>query len=214
MKKLFILIFLFIACNPQPEMIPVKLQPEELEVIRQTFPDHDIFAWKILEMPKFPPKTWHQTTGQKEKFKKAIDSIKSNKSKKQIWFVTDTLFNPTNFRSGNKYHNDPRIKLDTIFFHLEKELFTIKYPKQAAKLDGLMFKNYVFASIDSIEKLHKIPKRYIALSRVVFNPNHTKACYYVSYSYPEYHAGNGDMLFAEKKHGIWYLIYRKPYWTS
>ncbi|MVN21578.1 hypothetical protein [Mucilaginibacter arboris] len=204
----------FCCCHSQPEIIPVKLQAEELEVIKYTFPNNDPIPWKILEAPKFPPKGFHQTKGQRERFKKAIDSIKRNKSERLIWFVKDTLFNPTNFSSGNKYYHDPRIKLDTTFFNLEKKLFTIKYPKQAAKLDGLMFGNYVFASADSIRKLKKVPKRYIAISRVVFNSNHTKACYYVSYSYPEVYAGNGDMLYVEKKQGKWFLLYIKPYWTS
>lgn len=216
MRKLSILFLclLFWRCNSQPEIIPIKLQAEELEVIKNTFPNHDPIPWKIFEGPKFPPKGWHQTKEQREKFKKAMDSIKRNKSEKLIWFVKDTLFNPANFSSGNKYHYDPRIKLDTIFFNLEKQLFTSKYPKQVAKLDGLMFGNYVFASADSIKKLNKIPKRYIAITRVVFNANHTKACYYVSYSYPKVYAGNGDMFFAEKKQGIWFLKYIKPYWTS
>ncbi|RYE28718.1 MAG: hypothetical protein EOP42_16125 [Sphingobacteriaceae bacterium] len=218
MRKLFILFLclLFWRCNSQPKIITVKLQAEELEVIRYTFPNQDPFPEKIHEGPLFPPRKVHQTKKQKEKIKEAIDNTRSNKSEKQIWFVNDTLFNPANSSLNNKYYHDPRIKLDTMFFHLEKELFTNRYPKQAIKLNGLTFGNYVFASADSIKKLNKIPRRYVAFSRVVFNQNHTKACYYVSYSYSFGGAnyGNGDMLFVEKKQGIWVLKYTKLYWTS
>ncbi len=215
MRKPFVLFLcLFFACNSEPKIVQIKLQAEELEVIKYTFPDHDIIPWNILDAPKFPLKGFHKTKEQRERWKKTADSINRIQPKTQIWFVEDTLFNPANFSLGKEYHLDPRVKLDTIFFNLEKQLFTIKYPKQAAKLDGLMFGNYVFASVDSIKKLKKVPKRYVAISRVVFNANHNKACYYVSYSYSQVYAANADMLYVEKKKGKWFLLYVKPYWTT
>ncbi|RYY05886.1 MAG: hypothetical protein EOP43_07835 [Sphingobacteriaceae bacterium] len=78
---------------------------------------------------------------------------------------------------------------------------------------GLTFKNYAFASADSIIKPNKVPKRHLAITRVVFNPNHSKACYYVNYSIQKPYSANGEILFAEKKFERWSLIYRLPYFT-
>jgi len=153
MRKLVILFLsMFFWCCNQPETVPVMLQAEELEVIKQTFPYRDRFAWTTFDGPRFPPKGWHQTKQQKEKTQKKIDSAKANQPKKQIWFVKDTLFNPSDFTSSDKYYYDSRIKLDTIFFNLEKALFTAIYPKQSARLTSIKSKYYIFVSVNSIKK--------------------------------------------------------------
>ncbi|RYY05885.1 MAG: hypothetical protein EOP43_07830 [Sphingobacteriaceae bacterium] len=99
-SMLFLSMF-FWGCNFQSEIVPVKLQAEELEVIKQTFPDFDFPAWRLIKTPQ-------------------LSSQKVNQLKPQIGFVTDTLFNPVSFPSGNEYRRDLRIKLDTVFFDLQK----------------------------------------------------------------------------------------------
>ncbi|RYE22782.1 MAG: hypothetical protein EOP42_24000 [Sphingobacteriaceae bacterium] len=173
-------------------------------MIKQTFPQDSIIYWQKIEMHYIQPLT------------KSTKSEKS--SNKVILFVNDTLYNPSKLRLTTVYPHvpriNPRVKLDTIFFNLEKKLYTDLYPKQAAKIAGLMIGDYILKSIDSIPQLNKIPKRYLKFSRVVFNPEHTKACYYVSQSFPENHSANGDILYTEKKNGLWYLIYRDLNWTT
>lgn len=215
MRKLAILFLslFFWRCNSQPKIVPVKFQAEELEVIKQTFPDEYCCDLANFEVPKFLPKGWHQTKKQRERLKKFKDSISGTKPVRHIWFVKDTLYNPASFILSNKYYNDPRIKIDTAFTQLEKVLFTELYPKQAAKLSNLIIGKQIFKPIDSAEKSIQIQKHFVLLSRVVFNSTRDKACYYLSQSFTQPHNNwsEEEMMFVEKRQGKWHLIYRKLY---
>lgn len=215
MKKLAILfLYLFFwRCNPQPEMIPVKLQPEELEVIKDTFPDAVCCYWQQAE---YGFRSFEKESREEEdkRFKKWADSIYKNQSSKIIWFVNDTLYNPMDLSLVKEHHIDKRIKLDSSYLKLENSLFSRNYEKKAIKLSGLNIGKYFFESFTLAKKYNKISKRYIALSRVVFNPNHTKACYYVSQSLPSKYWGAGEIMYVEKKQGKWVLIYRRIYWIA
>jgi hypothetical protein len=216
MRKLIILICLFtFACTskPKPVIIPLKLQAEELEVIKDTFYDASCCYWQQMEYG-FKSDVKESREAEEKRYKIWSDNIYQHLPDKLIWFVKDTLYNPKDFRSSIKYYQNPRIKLDTIFAVLEKDLFTMKYPKQAIRLDGLIVGNFAFESADSLKKLNKIPKRYVAFSRVVFNSKHDKACFYIMQSLPEKYWGTGEMIFAEKKFGKWAMLYRKLYWIA
>lgn len=150
-----------------------------------------------------------------KRFRKMADSVYQNQSSKIIWFVNDTLYNPMDLSSVTEHHHiDRRIKLDSSYFKLENSLFSNNYEKKAVKLSGLNIGNYLFESFPPAQKYNKISKQYIALSRVVFNPKHTKACYYVSQSLPDKHWGTGEIMYVEKKQGKWFLIYRRTYWIA
>ncbi|RYE35833.1 MAG: hypothetical protein EOP42_05570 [Sphingobacteriaceae bacterium] len=178
-------------------------------MIKQTLPPDSISYWQKIEMHNFHP------LAKSNQFEQVLNR---NKLNKVIWFVSDTLYNPSKLKPATIYPHvpriNPRVKLDTIFFNLEKKLYTDLYPKQAAKIAGLMIGDYILKSIDSIPQLKEVSKRYLKFSRVVFNLNHTKACYYIDYSYPDHHSGNGDILYAEKKNGKWVLIYRDLNWIT
>lgn len=215
MRKLTILFLsvFFYKCNSQPEIIQVKLQAEELQVIKDTFPSAVCCYWQQMEHG-FRSDSNESRADENKRFKKIADSIYQNQLGKVIWLVKDTLFNPANIFPNISYPHNSRVKLDTSYSILEKNLHTDGYPNQAVKLDGLIIGNYLFSSVDSVKKRNNTPRRYIFLSRVVFNLKHTKACYYISQSLPENHWAGGEMMFIEKKHGKWFLLYRKLYWIT
>lgn len=203
----------FGRCTSQPKIVPVKLQAEELEVIKNTFPDEYCCDLPNFERPRFLPKGQHQTKKQREQLQKQKDSISGTEIKSHIWFVKDTLYNPSNLKFSSKYFSDKRIEIDTVFSKLEKALFTNLYPKQPAKISGLNIGKQLFKPIDSSKKSSQVQKHFAVLSRVVFNSAHDKACYYLSQSFtaPHNNWSEEEMMFAEKKQGKWHLIYRKLY---
>ncbi|MVN21579.1 hypothetical protein GO621_08515 [Mucilaginibacter sp. HMF7410] len=147
-----------------------------------------------------------------KRYKKWADSTYQQLSEKLIYYVNDTLYNPKEMGLKVRYY--PKIKDDPSLLKLEKKLFTEEYPKQAIRLKGLTIGNYLFKSADSIEHLNRNSLQKVILSRVVFNSNHTKACYYISQRFPENHWANGEIIHVEKKQGKWFLLYRKPYWIT
>ncbi|RYE16689.1 MAG: hypothetical protein EOP42_33520, partial [Sphingobacteriaceae bacterium] len=83
MKKLWMLFLpmFFWGCHDQPKTEIVKLQAEELEVIKQTLPkDTDIYWQKIkVHNSQISSKNIHYEL-----------VANSNKSDKIVWFVKDT----------------------------------------------------------------------------------------------------------------------------
>lgn len=182
-------------------------------MIKQTLPPDYCCNLKDYEIPKFLPKDSLLRKKQLAQLKKLRDSISITKPENQIWFVKDTLYNPADFVLNHDYYNDSRIEIDPEFIDLEKSLFTDLYSKQPVKLAGLIIGNQILKPYDSAKKSTQTRKHYLLFSRVVFNINHSKACYYFSQGYTSPHNNwlEEEMLFAEKKQGKWHLIYRKLY---
>ncbi|RYE22783.1 MAG: hypothetical protein EOP42_24005 [Sphingobacteriaceae bacterium] len=204
---LFLPVF-FGRCTSQIKTEIVKLQAEELEVIKQTFPQDYCCKTEIFEPPLFPPKGSHITKKYNQRLKGLKDSVDRLKPEIQIWFVKDTLYSVSN----QKYSFDARSKLEAAFSKLEKSLFSPLYPKQPAKLAGLTIGKQIFKPYDSVKKSTQVKKHYVYISRVVFNLAHDKACYYWEQSFDRpdnYYWAEDEVIYAEKKQGKWHLIHRK-----
>ncbi|RYE35832.1 MAG: hypothetical protein EOP42_05565 [Sphingobacteriaceae bacterium] len=207
LRILFLSVF-FWGCTSQPKTVFVKFQAEELEVIKQTLPQDYCCKMNFFEPPLFLPKGSHITKKYKQRLKRLKDSADRAKPETQIWFLKDTLYSVSN----KKYYQRARIKLDTAFFRIEKNLFSTLYPKQPVKLAGLTIGKQILKPYDSAKKSTQKQKHYAYISRVAFNLAHDKACYYWEQSFnwsDNYYWAENEIIYAEKKQGKWHLIYRK-----
>lgn len=183
-----------------------------MEVIKDTFPSAVCCYLLENEHPTFKYNLKESREATNKRYEKWADITYQRLSEKLIFYVKDTLYNPKEMGLSVRYY--PKIKDDPSLLKLEKKLFTVEYPKQAINLNGLIIGKYVLKPADSIINLNKLPSKQVNLSRVVFNADHTKACYYISQYLRENHWADGEMIHVEKRNGKWFLLYRKLYWIT
>lgn len=209
MRKILILIsfaaFLF-SCVQQPNKENVK---EEILVIHSTFYKatyamskndwHDAMRFG----PMFPP-------AGSPKFKISPDT--TLRAGKHLYLAEDSLFSISSFRFFNpKALTNKKISPDSIYQLLGSRAH--QSIKASFIIDTISYK----ITNDKFIKDNGDFNGDLKFSRVIFNENKTKACYY----FEQYVSigisrgwGMGVVVFAEKRNGKWIFVNVKEIWIA
>jgi hypothetical protein len=108
--------------------------------------------------------------------------------------------------------------IDTSYFPLFDKLVSDTLMMER-RIDIKSFRskyNYRIIQSDSIEAIRKRGFRIVELhkiSRIIFNSNYDKACFYEE-STCGGECGGGYLIFIENRNRVWYIIERKLLWVS
>ncbi|WP_316786102.1 hypothetical protein [Pedobacter frigiditerrae] len=209
MSKIFILIIavgLFSGCTQQPK---IENMEEEILVIHSTFykatyamsknDHHDMMRFG----PIFPP-------AGSPKFKITNDT--ALRAGKHLFLAEDSLFSINSFRFFSpKVRTNKEINPDSIYQLLQSR--THKSLKANFSIDSISYR----ISDDKSLKKNEDFNGTLTFSRVVFNKQKNKACYY----FEQYILigtsrgwGVGNVVYAEKKNGNWVFVKEENIWIA
>lgn len=209
MRQIFILIIavgFFSSCSQQPKIENIE---EEILVINSTFykatyamSKNDLHDMKRFG-PLFPP-------AGSPKFKITADT--ALRAGKHIFLADDSLFSIGSFKFFSpKALANKEINPDSIYQLLRSR--THKSLKANFVIDSISYQ----ISNDKSVKKNKDFNGTLTFSRVVFNKNKNKACYY----FEQYVLigtsggwGMGNVVYAELKNGNWVFVRDENIWIA